>query len=262
MLYAGTAMATSSVADRPYHVIVKPIGAVCNLHCQYCYYLEKTALYPDERSFRMPDEVLEELTRQYIESQPEAVQELHFSWQGGEPTLLEIEFFRKAISLQKKYQRPGLRILNTIQTNGTLLDEEWGRFLSDEDFLVGISIDGPEPIHDRFRRDAAGAGSLDSALRGLEVLKKHRVEFNILTVVNRVNGDQPTSTAGSRPMWEKSLSSTSMCSWAFIWGFPPPCACLLRPAAGPWPWSTMVIFTAATTSCSRITCSAISPTSP
>ena len=98
-------MATSSVTDRPYHVIVKPIGAVCNLHCQYCYYLEKTALYPDERSFRMPDEVLEELTRQYIESQPEAVQELHFSWQGGEPTLLEIEFFRKAISLQKKYQR-------------------------------------------------------------------------------------------------------------------------------------------------------------
>ena len=194
MLYAGTAMATSSVTDRPYHVIVKPIGAVCNLHCQYCYYLEKTALYPDERSFRMPDEVLEELTRQYIESQPEAVQELHFSWQGGEPTLLEIEFFRKAISLQKKYQRPGMRILNTIQTNGTLLDDEWGRFLSDEDFLVGISIDGPEPIHDRFRRDAAGAGSLDSALRGLEVLKKHRVEFNILTVVNRVNGDQPTAT--------------------------------------------------------------------
>jgi uncharacterized protein len=194
MLYAGTAMATASVTDRPYHVIVKPIGAVCNLRCQYCYYLEKTALYPDERSFRMPDEVLEELTRQYIESQPEAVQELHFSWQGGEPTLLEIEFFRKAISLQKKYQRPGLRILNTIQTNGTLLDEEWGRFLSDEDFLVGISIDGPEPIHDRFRRDAAGAGSLDSALRGLEVLKKHRVEFNILTVVNRVNGDQPTAT--------------------------------------------------------------------
>ena len=194
MLYAGTAMPASSVADRPFHVIVKPIGAVCNLSCRYCYYLEKIDLYPDERSFRMPDEILEELTRQYIESQPEAVQELHFSWQGGEPTLLGVEFFRKAIALQKKHERPGLRILNTMQTNGTLLDDKWGRFLSDEGFLVGISIDGPEPVHDRFRRDASGSGSLDSVLRGLEVLKKHSVEFNTLTVVNRVNGDQPEAT--------------------------------------------------------------------
>jgi uncharacterized protein len=142
----------------------------------------------------MPDRVLEELTRQYIESQPEGMRELHFSWQGGEPTLLGLEFFRKALALQKKYRRDGLRILNTMQTNGTLLDEEWGRFLHDEGFLVGISIDGPEAVHDRFRRNTAGAGSLETVLRGLEVLKTHQVEFNTLTVVNRVNGDQPEVT--------------------------------------------------------------------
>lgn len=187
-------MAAPPISAQSYHVIVKPIGAVCNLRCKYCYYLEKTDLFPGTKSFRMPDRVLEELTRQYIESQPEGMRELHFSWQGGEPTLLGLEFFRKALALQKKYRRDGLRILNTMQTNGTLLDEEWGRFLHDEGFLVGISIDGPEAVHDRFRRNTAGAGSLGTVLRGLEVLKTHQVEFNTLTVVNRVNGDQPEVT--------------------------------------------------------------------
>lgn len=174
-----------------FHVIVKPIGPVCNLDCTYCYYLDKKQLYPKKKSFCMPDEILDELTRQYIESQPDGIPELQFSWQGGEPTLLGIAFFQKALQLQKKYQRSGMRIQNTIQTNGTLLTQEWGQFFHDESFLVGISIDGPEDIHDRFRRNSSEEPSFKQAMYGLEILKKHQVEFNTLTVVNRINGDQP-----------------------------------------------------------------------
>lgn len=181
-------------AEQPFHVIVKPNGAVCNLRCSYCYYLEKSLLYPETQSFRMPDTILEELTRQYISAQPEQIRELHFSWQGGEPTLLGMKFFQKAVALQKKYQRPGLHILNTMQTNGTLLDDKWGKFLHDENFLVGISLDGPEDVHDRFRLSPNGRGSFASVMRGLEILNKHQVEFNILTVVNRLNGSQPKRT--------------------------------------------------------------------
>ena len=175
----------------PFHIIVKPIGAVCNLNCTYCYYLDKTQLYPRKEDFRMTDDVLEEFTSQYIASQPESVQEIHFSWQGGEPTLLGLPFFKKAVALQNKYQRPGMSILNTIQTNGTRLNDDWGSFLHDESFLVGISIDGPERIHDRFRLTPNGQGSFLEVMHGLDILIKHSVEFNTLTVVNRINGDQP-----------------------------------------------------------------------
>ncbi len=178
----------------PFHIIVKPIGAVCNLNCTYCFYLPKTLLYPNKEDFRMPDEVLDNFTRQYIESQPESVQEIHFSWQGGEPTLLGLPFYKKAVALQKKYQRPDMSILNTIQTNGTRLDDAWGHFLHDESFLVGISIDGSEKIHDRFRIAPTGRGSFREVMHGLEILKKHNVEFNTLTVVTRINGDQPHPT--------------------------------------------------------------------
>lgn len=139
----------------------------------------------------MTADILKHFTRQYISSQPESLSELHFSWQGGEPTLLGVEFFKQAVKLQKKYARPGMKILNSLQTNGTLLDKEWGIFLHDEAFLVGLSLDGPEKIHNRYRRDRQGNGSFAATMRGLEILLKHKVEFNTLTVVNNVNGNQP-----------------------------------------------------------------------
>ncbi len=175
----------------PFHVLAKPIGAICNLDCEYCFYLKKKELFPDSKSFRMSDTVLEEFTRQYIYAQPESAKEIVFSWQGGEPTLLGVDFFRKAVDYQKKYTRSGLAIKNTIQTNGTLLDDEWGEFLNENNFLVGISIDGSEEIHNRFRPDVKGQGSFCGVMRGLEVLKKYRAEFNTLTCVQRHNGDYP-----------------------------------------------------------------------
>lgn len=178
----------------PFHVIVKPIGPVCNLSCTYCYYLPKNKLYPGIKNFRMPDDILENFTRQYIQSQPEGVQEIQFSWQGGEPTLLGLPFFKRAVELQKKYTRPGMTILNTLQTNGTRLDDAWGKFFHAESFLIGISIDGPEKVHDRFRLSPDGRGSHREVMRGLEILHRHAVEFNTLTVVNRLNGDQPLAT--------------------------------------------------------------------
>ncbi|MBD3415457.1 MAG: anaerobic sulfatase maturase [Candidatus Aminicenantes bacterium] len=175
----------------PFHVIVKPIGAVCNLNCQYCYYLDKKDLYPQKKSFRMPLAVLEEFTKQYILCQPDSIQEIHFAWQGGEPSLLGLDFFKKAVAFQKEYAPQGVNIANSFQTNGTLLDDDWGQFFHDESFLIGISLDGPEAIHDRFRTDSQGKGSFQQAMKGLEILKKHKVEFNTLTVVNSYNGNQP-----------------------------------------------------------------------
>jgi len=175
----------------PFHVIVKPIGPLCNLNCKYCYYLDKKNLYPREKSFRMSIHLVEEFTKQYINGQPEGLQEIHFAWQGGEPTILGVDFFKKAVELQKKYAPKGLKITNTFQTNGTLLDDEWGKFFHQESFLVGISIDGPEDIHDRYRYNHKGEGSFSDTMKGLEILKKHDVDFNTLTVVNSFNGNQP-----------------------------------------------------------------------
>lgn len=145
-------------------------------------------MYPGEKSWRMSDAVLEKYIRDYIHSQP--VSEIHFAWQGGEPTLLGVEFFRKVIALQKKFA-DGKTIANAIQTNGTLLDDEWGEFLAANKFLVGLSIDGPRELHDRYRVDKRQQPTFDSVMRGLEFLKKQRVEFNTLTVVNRVNSQSP-----------------------------------------------------------------------
>ncbi|MCW3051056.1 MAG: Radical domain protein [Chthonomonadales bacterium] len=137
-----------------FHVMTKPIGPICNLDCKYCFYLEKESLYQEDRkaqpSWQMPDAVLETYIRQYIEQQD--VPEICFAWQGGEPTLLGVRFFRKVVALQRKYA-DGKRILNALQTNGTLLDDEWGAFLADQEFLVGLSIDGPEALHDAYRVD-------------------------------------------------------------------------------------------------------------
>jgi uncharacterized protein len=203
-----------------FHIMTKPIGPICNLDCRYCFYLEKESLYQEERrarpSWQMPDDVLESYIRQYIEQQD--VPEISFAWQGGEPTLLGVRFFRKVVELQHKYAN-GKRILNALQTNGTLLDEEWGRFLADHQFLVGLSVDGPEDLHDVYRVDKQGRPTFAQVMRGMDVLQRHGVEYNTLTVLNRRNSRHPLEvyrflkSIGSRfhqyiPLVERALPST------------------------------------------------------
>ena len=170
------------------HVLAKPTGATCNLACAYCFFLDKELLYPDSR-FRMSDEVLEAFIRQLI--QAHGGHEVTVAWQGGEPTLMGLEFYRKAIELQKEYARPGMRFENTMQTNGTLLDDEWCAFFKENDYLIGISIDGPRRLHDTYRLDKGGGPTFDRVMRGLRLLQKHGVEYNILVAVNRTNADYP-----------------------------------------------------------------------
>ena len=177
-----------SDAGRGFHLLTKPVGPICNLDCKYCFYLEKEKLYPGESQWRMSDAVLEGYVRQYIESQP--APEINFAWQGGEPTLVGVEFFRKAVALQERYAG-GKQIFNAIQTNGTLLDDEWCEFLAGNGFLVGLSIDGPEELHDRYRVDKRQQPTFQKVMRGLDLLKKHGVQFNTLTVVNRGNSVKP-----------------------------------------------------------------------
>ena len=175
-------------AGRPFHLLTKPVGPICNLDCKYCFYLEKEKLYPGETEWRMSDAVLTEYIRQYIRSQPTA--EIHFAWQGGEPTLLGVDFFRKVVALQHQFA-DGKTVANAIQTNGTLLDNEWCEFLAANKFLVGLSIDGPAELHDRYRVDKRQQPTFAAVMRGLELLKQHGVEFNTLTVVNRANSQKP-----------------------------------------------------------------------
>jgi uncharacterized protein len=178
-------------AQAPFHVIVKPIGPLCNLDCEYCFYLDKAAMFKGSK-FRISDELLETHIKDYIESQPTGCQEVGFAWQGGEPTLLGLDFFRNVVALQDKYRRPGMQIANALQTNGTKLDDHWCEFLREHQFLVGISIDGPEKFHDRYRKTKGGKGSFDQVSKGLENLRKHQVEFNVLTVIQRHNGNHPS----------------------------------------------------------------------
>jgi serine-type anaerobic sulfatase-maturating enzyme len=173
---------------RAFHVMTKPVGPICNLDCKYCFYLEKEKLYPANERFAMPDQVLEEYIRQHIESQSSA--EISFAWQGGEPTLLGVRFFRKVVALQAKYAG-GKTVRNALQTNGTLLDDEWGEFLRSYQFLVGLSIDGPRDLHDVYRVDKRQNPTFERVMAGLAVLKKHQVDFNTLTVVNCANSKQP-----------------------------------------------------------------------
>jgi len=174
--------------DHGFHVLTKPIGPICNLDCSYCFYLEKQKLYPEERTWRMGGPVLESYIRQYIQGQPG--EEVHFAWQGGEPTLLGVEFFRQAVMFQRKHAG-GKKIHNALQTNGTLLDDGWGEFLASNGFLVGLSLDGPRALHDQYRVDKGRKPTFDSVLKGRDVLRKHGVEFNTLTVVNRANSQAP-----------------------------------------------------------------------
>lgn len=177
-----------NILTRGLHVMSKPIGPICNLDCKYCFYLEKEKLYDGGEKWAMSDDVLESYIRQYIEQQD--VPEVGFAWQGGEPTLLGVRFFRKVVELQKKYAG-GKTISNALQTNGTLLDDEWCAFLSESKFLIGLSIDGPRELHDFYRVDKKQQPTFNEVMRGLEFLKKHKTEFNTLTVVNRANGSHP-----------------------------------------------------------------------
>lgn len=175
-------------APPAFHVMAKPTGARCNLDCAYCFFLKKEGLYP-ESSFRMTDTVMEEYLRQTIEGHH--VPHVTIAWQGGEPTLMGPEFFRRAVEVQKKYARPKTRIENTFQTNGILLDDEWCRFFHDNNFLVGLSMDGPAELHDTYRRDRRGRGTFDRVLKAARLLQKHRVGFNILCAVTGTNADHP-----------------------------------------------------------------------
>ena len=173
--------------------MAKPIGPICNLDCKYCFYLEKERLYPQKRTasdFRMTDDVLRNFIRQHIDQQD--VPEITFAWQGGEPTLMGLDFFHRAIELQAEYRPPGKRIANALQTNGILLDDDWCEFFRRQDFLIGLSIDGPKPIHDQYRVNKAGHGTHDGVMRAWDLLKRHGVQYNTLTVVNRLVGDHPT----------------------------------------------------------------------
>ncbi|SDK64901.1 anaerobic sulfatase maturase [Aliiruegeria lutimaris] len=173
---------------RPFHVMTKPIGPRCNIDCSYCYYLEKEKLYPDEKKFRMQDDVLETYVKGLIEAEVEAgMREVPFAWQGGEPTMLGLGFFERVIELQARYRPEGVRITNSLQTNGMLIDDAWARFFANHDFLIGISIDGPRSVHDRYRRDRAGRPTFDAVMDGLDNLRRGRVDYNILCTVHRAN---------------------------------------------------------------------------
>jgi serine-type anaerobic sulfatase-maturating enzyme len=170
------------------HVLAKPTGAICNLNCSYCFFLHKDSLYPGSH-FRMRDEVLETYIRQLIDYH--RTPQVTVAWQGGEPTLMGIDFYRRAIEYQNKYKKPAMVFENTLQTNGTLLNDEWCEFFKENNFLIGISLDGPRHLHDIFRRDKQSQPTFDRVLQGLRLLQKHGVDHNILVTVNRVNADHP-----------------------------------------------------------------------
>lgn len=170
---------------KPLYVMLKPIGAVCNLGCTYCYYLEKKELYPDKGSKTiMSGDLLERFVSQYIEAQ--TMQPILFTWHGGEPLMRDISFYKKALELQRKYAK-GKQISNTLQTNGTLLNDEWCEFFRENNFLIGISIDGAKPFHDKYRTTKDLRPTFDHVVRGINLLKKHGVEYNIMGVVNDFN---------------------------------------------------------------------------
>ena len=175
-------------APASFHVLAKPSGPICNLDCTYCFFLSKEALYPGDR-FRMPDDVLAAYIRQTIEAETAA--EVTIAWQGGEPTLMGVDFFRRAIALAEEHKRPGLRLHHTIQTNGTLLTDEWCALLKEHGFLVGLSLDGPPALHDAYRVDKRGHPTFERVRRGWDLLRAHDVDTNILCTVNAANQDAP-----------------------------------------------------------------------
>ena len=171
-----------------FHVLAKPIGPICNLDCKYCFYLEKESLYPQVQKWAMREDVLESYIRQYIEAHDTPV--VNFAWQGGEPTLLGVDFFRRIVEIEKRYAN-GKQIANAFQTNGVLLNDAWAEFFLENRFLIGISIDGPRELHDAYRVDKGGQPTFDRVMRGIETLQRNKVDFNTLTTVHRANADSP-----------------------------------------------------------------------
>ena len=163
-----------SNAPPAFHLLAKPTGAICNLDCAYCFFLDKEVLYPGSK-FRMSEPVLEQYIRQLIEAHQ--TNEVNIAWQGGEPTLMGLDFYRRVLVLVEKYRRPGMTFLHTMQTNGTLLNDEWVAFFKEHNFLIGISIDGPRVLHDAYRVDKGGKPTFDSVMRGLRLLQKHGVDL-------------------------------------------------------------------------------------
>ncbi len=171
-----------------FHLLAKPTGAACNLGCKYCFFLSKKDLYPGS-NFRMSDEILESYICQYIEAQK--IPQVTIAWQGGEPTLMGLEFFRRSIQYQQKHKRQKMTFQNTMQTNGTLLDDEWCEFFHKNNFLIGLSLDGPRELHDAYRVDKAGKPTFDKVMGAAKLLRRHKVDFNILTTVHAANADHP-----------------------------------------------------------------------
>jgi uncharacterized protein len=188
-MHHNTALSLGNKGLKTFHAMAKPVGSTCNLDCAYCYYLSKEKLPNGPGAQRMPDETLELFIKQYIDgvTGPQVV----FSWQGGEPTLLGLDFFRKVVAYEKKHAKPGQRIENDLQTNGTLLNEEWCGFLKTNRFLVGLSIDGPREIHDHYRVTKGGRPTFDQVFAAAKLLQRHGVPFNTLTCVHRYNGRRP-----------------------------------------------------------------------
>jgi uncharacterized protein len=175
-------------APKAFHIMAKPSGAACNLSCAYCFFLKKEKLYPDS-DFRMSDEVHDAYIRQLFDAHQ--VPQVTVAWQGGEPTLMGLDFFRRSVQLQQSCARPGTRIENTFQTNGILLDDEWCQFFHENNFLIGLSMDGPKELHDAYRTDRGGRGTHQRVMQAARLLQKHGVEFNILCTVNRNNAERP-----------------------------------------------------------------------
>lgn len=180
-------MATIAPFAKPLYVMAKPIGAACNLRCKYCYYLEKSKLFPNEHN-TMDDETLERFIRDYIQSQ--SMQQVLFTWHGGEPMLRPLAFYEKVIELQKRYA--GGRIIeNSLQTNGTLITDEYAKFFVKNGWLIGVSIDGPKEYHDAYRRSAGGGATFDNVMKGIDILNRYKVEWNAMAVINNLNGNHP-----------------------------------------------------------------------
>lgn len=173
-----------------FQLMAKPIGPRCNLRCTYCFYREKESLFESDEKWRMPDDVLEAYCREYL-SALRHQRDVMFAWQGGEPTLMGIEFFERAVAYQRQYAAPGQNISNSFQTNGIVLDDDWCRFFHKNDFLVGLSLDGPEEVHDPYRIHHDGSGSFKRIMRSLKCLNRHKVEFNVLCSVQHLNAQKP-----------------------------------------------------------------------
>ena len=181
-------MSTIAPFSRPMYVMLKPAGSLCNLRCKYCYYLEKNELYKDSRNHIITDELLEKFIKEYIEAQ--TMPEVLFTWHGGETLMRPVSFYKKALELQRVYGRRR-RIDNCIQTNGTLITDEWCQFFKENNFLVGVSIDGPQEFHDEYRKTATGKPTFRQVMKGINLLHKHGVEWNASAVVNDFNADYP-----------------------------------------------------------------------